>query len=429
MLKKIIIVIFIIFCIGIWIYITKNITETVKPNILLIIADDLWFDAMPWYNQGDIKPYLPNIEEMMSNGISYQNLWSAPVCTPTRSTIMTGKYWYYTNMLAVDDELDTSEIGLQEYIDIQTNNSYSHAVIGKWHIWNTVGHPEVMGVGYYAGMQNGWAKSYYDWRLTENEKITNSSEYITSKFTDLAIDWVENQDEPWFLWLAYTAPHTPFHLPPAHLHYQGDLTDDEEIIASNPLPYYMAAIEAMDSEIGRLLESIPEDELENTTIIFIGDNGTPWQVAQSPYSKQKAKGSLYQWGINVPMIVSWYWVERVGEEEDALINTTDLYATIANIAWNNISQIHDSYSFTESFTSWDIKTREYIYSEQSGEKKAGYTLRDERYKLIVLETGERLMFDLNLDPYEQNNLLIRELTNSEYEAQQELLNYISQIQN
>ena len=72
----------------------------------------------------------------------------------------------------------------------------------------------------------------------------------------------------------------------------------------------MAALEAMDTEIGRLLSSIPQDELENTTIIFIGDNGTPGQVVQSPYSKQQAKGSLYQGGINVPMVVSGHGVER-----------------------------------------------------------------------------------------------------------------------
>ena len=69
-------------------------------------------------------------------------------------------------------------------------------------------------------MQSGSAKSYYDWRLTENQTRSNSNEYITSKFTDLAIDWLDDQDTPWFLWLAYTAPHTPFHLPPADLHYQ-----------------------------------------------------------------------------------------------------------------------------------------------------------------------------------------------------------------
>lgn len=66
---------------------------------------------------------------MVSAGVSYTNLWSAPVCTPTRASIMTGKYGYHTNMLAVGDELDTNEIGLQEYIDMQTHNSYAHAVI------------------------------------------------------------------------------------------------------------------------------------------------------------------------------------------------------------------------------------------------------------------------------------------------------------
>lgn len=398
------------------------------PNIILIIADDMWLDAMPWYEQGNIKPTMPNIESMMLDGISYNNLWSAPVCTPTRATIMTWKYGYHTNMLAVDDTLDTNEVGLQSYLDENTNNAYAHAVIGKWHIGNATGHPEDMGVGYYAGMQWWGTKSYYNWKLTENKQTTTSSEYITSKFTDLAIDWVGEQEKPWFLWLAYTAPHTPFHLPPSGLHSQWDLPDDEESISWNPIPYYMAALEAMDSEIGRLLASIPEDELKNTTIIFIGDNGTPGQVVQSPYSKQKAKWSLYQWGVNVPMVVSWYGVERGWETDDALINTTDLYATIAQIWGVNISEIHDSYSFMDSFVWEDTGERDYTYSEVWDSRGAGYTIRNERYKLIVLDNGSEKMYDLVTDPYETTNLLNTTLTDFQEQAKQELEDYIRQIQ-
>lgn len=433
MLQKIIVLLIIIWWISLFISQQWqkwwDIKTSNKTNILLIIADDIWFDAMPGYTQWEVKPYLPNIQAMVSAGVSYTNLWSAPVCTPTRASIMTGKYGYHTNMLAVGDELDTNEIGLQEYIDMQTHNSYAHAVIWKWHIWDTVGHPEATWVDYYAGMQSGWTKSYYNWKLTEDKKTSTSKEYITSKFTDLAIDWIWDQDKPWFLWLAYTAPHTPFHLPPEDLHYQWDLANDEESISKNPLPYYMAAIEAMDSEIGRLLENIPKEELENTTIIFIGDNGTPWQVAQFPYSKQQAKWSLYQWGINVPMIISWYGVERLWKVDDILVNTTDLYATISHIAGSDISHIHNSYSFSDSFISENISHREYIYSELWDSKNAGYTVRDERYKIIVLESGKTLMFDLESDPYEQDNLLSRGLSSDEIIVRKKLEEYISQIRN
>jgi len=103
--------------------------------------------------------------------------------------------------------------------------------------------------------------------------------------------------------LAYNAPHTPFHLPPNNLHSQGVLPTDEASINANPLPYYMSMVEAMDSEIGRLLSSLSEEEKDNTVIIFIGDNGTPQQVAQE-YNPIRVKSTLYQGGINVPMIIS-----------------------------------------------------------------------------------------------------------------------------
>lgn len=199
-------------------------------------------------------------------------------------------------MLEVGDELSRDEQSLQSYIDEHTDNAYNHAVIGKWHVSEDTSHPTDMGVGYYAGFISGGVKSYWDWKLTENGTTNSSNKYTTTKFTDLAIDWLdaENTEKPWFLWLAYNAPHTPFHAPPQELHSQGNLVDDEDIIAENPLPYYMAALEAMDTEIGRLLDSIPEKELEKTVIIFIGDNGTPNQVAQYPYSRRTVKGSLYQ---------------------------------------------------------------------------------------------------------------------------------------
>jgi len=401
-------------------YVLQELSIT-QPNILLIIADDMGLDSTPWYDEWTVKPSMPHLETMMDKWIRYTNLWSAPVCTPTRATIMTGKYWYHTNMLAVDDTLDASEVSLPSYLDEITNSTYSHAVIGKWHIGSAQWHPESIGVWYYAGMQTWWAKAYDDWRFVENAQTTKSNEYITSKFTDLAIDWVEEQDAPWFLWLAYTAPHTPFHLPPDDLHEQWVLEDDEESISRNSLPYYMAAIEAMDSEIWRLLESMSAQERENTVIIFIWDNWTPWKVVQNPYERKKAKGSLYQWWINVPMVVSWYWVDRQGEVEDMLVNTTDLYATIASIAGGNNIDIKNSFSIMESFWDENSDSRDYIYSELWWK---GYTLRDGTHKIIVSESDEQELYNLISDPYEFTNLLDDGVSSSEQLILERLMEHI-----
>ncbi len=92
----------------------------------------------------------------------------------------------------------------------------------------------------YAGLLSGSVQSYWNWNFTANSSTATATEYTTTKFTDLAIDWIGNQSQPWFLWLAYTAPHPPFHLPPNDLHTQSDLPDDQSSINANPLPYYMA---------------------------------------------------------------------------------------------------------------------------------------------------------------------------------------------
>src|SRR5690606_18182498 len=107
---------------------------------------------------------------------------------------------------------------------------------------------------------------------------------------------------PWFCWLAYTAPHAPFHLPPVNMHTRGALPTDQASIDADPLPYYLAMVESLDFEIGRLFGAIPPADLANTVIIFIGDNGTDRNVVQLPYPMNHAKGSLYEGGVHVPLV-------------------------------------------------------------------------------------------------------------------------------
>ncbi|TLX72814.1 sulfatase [Labilibacter sediminis] len=381
-------------------------SETSKnPNILLIIADDMGLDACPRYDIGTIKPHMPNLEKLMSNGIRFNNLWSAPVCTPTRATIITGKYGFNTSVMKVDDVLAESETSLQKYIDTNTGGKYSNAVIGKWHLSRDEEHPLNLGIDYYAGSLNGGLPSYFEYQLIENRQSKTCLEYATSKYTDLAIDWIANQTDPWFLWLAYNAPHSPFHLPPDNLHFQGSLPTDQASIDADPLPYYMAMIEAMDTEIGRLLGSLSQEEIDNTIIIFIGDNGTPGKVAQEHHSR-RAKGSIYQGGINVPMIISGKGVSRINETEDALINTTDLFATIAEIADNKTTKIHDSYSFKGLLSDNNAPKREYAYSEIGYETEPStYAIRNATHKYILFNDGSEALYNLQSTFIDKINLL------------------------
>ncbi len=402
-----------------------------KPNILLIIADDFGLDACPNYNIGTIKPNMPHLQEMINKGITFDNFWAFPMCSPTRASIITGKYGVKTGVLNASDAstVGANEKTIQAYLDEQLGKIYNHSIIGKWHLSNgEPNRPTEMGIDYYAGLLSGAVSSYYDWNLVENGISDHSSEYITTKTTNLAIDWINNQDSNWFCWLAYTAPHTPFHLPPTEMHSLGNLPADQASIDANPQPYFMAMVESMDYEIGRLLENIPQDELDNTIIIFIGDNGTSGEVIQSPYVSNRSKGSIYQGGITVPLIVSGKGVSRIGVRDTNLINSADLFTTISQIAGINVYEYENSKSFYPLLTQATSNNRTYNYSEVLNDSptKSGYTIRDNTYKLLVLDNGTERFYNLNQDPYETNNL-INNLSNEEQVAYNNLKTEVNLI--
>ncbi|WP_406683708.1 sulfatase-like hydrolase/transferase [Seonamhaeicola sp. MEBiC1930] len=374
-----------------------------KPNILLVIADDFGLDACPGYSLGSTKPNMPVLQGLMNSGLKFNNVWSSPTCSPTRAGILTGKYGFRTGITSPGSSLSTTETSIQSYLDSNTGSAYGHAVIGKWHLSSNNAHPNNMGVDYFAGSISN-VSSYTNWTLNVNGSTSNSTEYMTSKLTDLAIDWIDDQTKPWFLWLAYTAPHSPFHLPPNNLHSQGSLPSDDASISANPMPYYFAALEALDTEMGRLIDSMTQEEKDNTVIIFIGDNGTPNQVAQD-YTNRRAKGTVYQGGVNVPMIVSGNGVTRANASEDALINTLDIFATVADLAETGNAEINDSKSFKELFSNTNATKKDYIFTEGDDGGNLDVTIRDDSHKYILFWDGSEAFYDLSNNPLESPNLL------------------------
>lgn len=405
-----------------------DLPNTETPNVLFIIADDLGKDAINGFSEGSIKPNTPNIDAIRNDGISFDNFWANPTCTPTRASIITGKYGYRTGVKGVGDELALSETTLQEYISAETNNKYASAIVGKWHLSgnNSTINPETFGIDYYAGLIRGAVDDYYNWQLSEDGSTSQNTEYITEIFTDLSIDWINQQSKPWFMWLAYNAPHTPFHAPPNNMHDQGNLPTYNNGL--DPVPYYMAAIEAMDFQIGKLLDGIPEDERNNTIIIFIGDNGTPNQVAQNPYSSSTVKNTLYQGGINVPMFISGNSISRSGTDNN-LITSTDLFATIAEITGSSTTTIHDSKSFKSLFTSDNNSIRDYQYSELVDGTSEEWTISNGEYKLFVNTNGMEEMYNLVNDPYENSNLLNGTLSTIDQNVKSELEVELKNIRN
>jgi len=213
-------------------YLWKHIsTDPKTPNILLIIADDMWLDASPWYTDYEWeKPNTPILDWLANSWLVFDNVWSNPLCSPTRATILTWKYWYQTWVLGTlsksDAWIGVDEYSLQKMITEKSKAWYEQAVIWKWHLatnnnwWDN--NPELMWIPYYSGFLWGTMTDYSKWRKTTNWNSELSDTYATTEFTNDSISWVEkNKDKPWFLWLAYTAPHSPFHLPPSDL-----LSDD-----------------------------------------------------------------------------------------------------------------------------------------------------------------------------------------------------------
>lgn len=389
-------------------------TDVRPPNVLLVIADDFGIDASPCYDTGTSKPTMPTLTRLCREGLVFDRFWATPECSPTRASILTGRYGFRTGIGSVvlrdDPGLSTDELSLHTFL-AQSGIPMTSAVIGKWHLASNANgweqNPSRMGVSHYVGLLSGAAASYSRWSRTENGQTTTSTAYITTELTDQAIAWTRKQPSSWFLWLAYTAPHEPLHLPPASLHSQPGLSGTAADIAARPQPYYFAIAESMDRELGRLLDSFDDATRARTVVIFIGDNGTNANVIQPSTDRARAKSTLYEGGVHTPLVVSGANVLRRGERESALVNSVDLFATIGQLAGSPVAVWRDSLSFASLLSAAGQGPRQEAYTEYFGSDRPnshGWAIRDERYKLIVFDSGERRLFDLERDPTERTDL-------------------------
>ena len=379
-----------------------------QKNILLIISDDQGLDGSAQYALSADIPSTSILDGLAQNGVVFENVWATPACTTSRASLLTGLYPHNSNVTFVPAILTPEFQTLPQLLENNANTAeYAAAVFGKWHLAggkSDADHPSKVGIQHYAGNLFN-LDDYYNWELTINGQTELSTEYHTSKITNLAIDWIAEQQTPWFVWLAYSAPHSPFHLPPTNLHNR-DLSGTDADIQNNPRNYYLAAIEAMDTEIGRLLDSMDEEELANTLIIFIGDNGTPQRIIDtSVYATEHGKGSLYQGSLAVPLIVSGAGVERLGERESQLVTITDLFASIAQAAGIDQSTIGDSHSFYPLLSDAEATMPDFIFTEFESAETTGWTVRSASHKLIHYENGDEALFLLSENFEEITNLI------------------------
>ena len=382
-----------------------------RPNILIVIADDMGTDAFSTYNIGTDLPNTPNLDNLLEEGILFMNAWAYGTCAPSRASLLTGRYGNKNGVVRSGPNLSSSEVTLFEHLSAITGDEYVDAVFGKWHLGNA-NHPNNNGVDHYDGNLLSGVDDYFEWDRTINGVTEISTEYATTSTTNEAINWLDNQTEPWLCWVAFNAPHGPIHLPPDSLYTRTETNSNFD--------QYMCMIESVDHEVGRIVNSLTQEEKDSTIIVFMGDNGTPNAQLQG-YPNQHGKGSLYEGGIRVPMFITGYGVDRVNEQENALVSFVDVFATLTELLGIEVQGgIDNSFSFIDLLSDPNAPTRNYNYSELESDGTTDRAIRTSQYKLILRTNGIQEFYDLLADPLEEVDLVPGGLTVNQQQILDEL---------
>lgn len=281
-----------------------------KPNVILILADDMGYGDFGAF--GDGRPQTPHLDRLVTEGISLTHHYSAaPVCAPARACLLTGRYPHRTGAIDTLEGrgLDRLSLGERTLADALRSEGYVTGLIGKWHLGalDDRYHPTRRGFDTFLGFRGGWS-DYWQWSLEENgRRVPADGRYLTDVFTDAAVAFVrQHRREPFFLHLAFNAPHFPLQAP------------DEDIrpFLNRGLTLGVATLYAMvrrmDSGIGRVLEELDIHGLSDDTIVlFTSDNG-PQMRGQGDMCLDRfngwlrgAKGNVFEGGIRVPAILRW----------------------------------------------------------------------------------------------------------------------------
>jgi arylsulfatase A-like enzyme len=285
-----------------------------RPNVVLIITDDVGYGDFGPYGVKDIRT--PNVDRLAAEGVKLTDFYAAPVCTPTRAMLMTGRYQQRVGLEIALPTVGARDGGLlptgRTLPQLLKNNGYATGLIGKWHLgWKPEFGPNQHGFDYFFGFKSG-AIDFYTHQaggglddLYENNAQVHVDGYMTDLITARAVRFIEQHAaEPFFLDVSYNAAHWPFQ-PPDHpskakqVTYQGPMDD--------PAPTrkdYAAMLERADAGVGQILQMLSKLGLErNTLVIFTNDNGGEWLSRNSPLSHRK--GTVWEGGIRVAAIFRW----------------------------------------------------------------------------------------------------------------------------
>jgi len=433
-----------------------------KPNVIFILADDLGYSDLGCY--GSTFYETPNLDRLARQGVYFSDAYaSCPVSSPTRASIMTGKYPVKTGItswiparqssnngsptekliaLPFNLKLDLNEVTIAEVLK---QNGYSTMISGKWHLGHdSIYWPENQGFdvncgGYGMGQPvrnknaNGYFSPYGNPRLKDGPE----GEYLTDRQTDEAIKFIEkNRKKPFFIYLSYYAVHNPMQAKEEHIKkfqtkadstglskiepftrdrdwIRPDMSNNykERIIQSNPV--YAAMIYSMDENIGKVLKKTEELGLDdNTVIFFTSDNGGLSTSEGSPTCNEPmraGKGWLYEGGIRVPLIIKYPGKGKPGTMIRTPVSSIDFFPTILDICGIKYTDEEiDGVNLTPLLEKDEMPERPLFwhyphYSNQGGEP--GSAIRLGKFKLIDNFEKERAeLYDLENDISEKNDI-------------------------
>ncbi len=414
------------------------------PNIVLILADDLGWADLGCY--GSDLHLTPNIDALARNGMRFSQAYSAsPVCSPTRASILTGKHparlgmtiWREGSLAPPDrkralipppsvPDLPPSEITLAEALK---QRGYLTAMVGKWHLGDADHAPQSNGFDINIGGTHWGAPQTFfypysgskrfggEFRYVPGLEFGREGEYLTDRLTSEALRVIDHAaGRSFFLYLSHHAPHTPVEGKPEIVRrYQARIKAGMH----HHNAAYAAMVESLDDSVGRVVAGLKERKLDrNTLVVFFSDNGgyinafDGRQVTDN-YPLRSGKGSLYEGGIRVPLIVSGPGVAHAGTVSSAPVISTDLYRTVLEAAGLESSEAFRRGTDSESvmpLLSQRLKpvSRDALYFHYPHYYPTTTpvsAIRKGKWKLIEYFEGPRLeLYDLASDPSESTDL-------------------------
>jgi len=304
----------------------RGTSETVKrrPNVLLILTDDQgWGDIQ---SHGNDIIDTPVMDRLAGEGARFDRFFVSPVCSPTRASLLTGRYHLRTGTHGVTrgyENMRSEEVTIAEAL---RQGGYVTGCFGKWHNGaHYPYHPNGQGFDEFVGFCSGHWNNYFNTQLERNGTEFSSRGYITNVLTNAAIEFIEkNKEQPFFCYVPYNAPHSPFQVPDKYFDkYKGRGLDDK-------LACVYAMCENLDDNIGRILKRLDELELsDNTIVLFATDNGP--NTNRYNGGMKGRKGSENEGGVRVPLFVRWPGHIKAGQTIEEISSHIDLLPTLVEL--------------------------------------------------------------------------------------------------